>query len=209
MANDNQDVLSLSVRDFIEATGAKVPTPGGGSIAGVVGALAGALGQMALRFTQGKKKFAEHEEFYARLDARLDKYRKMFEQLVQDDMAAFTLYQQSSRMPEGPEREQALSVAIAAAIDVPREMAKTSLALMEDLESMVGRCSKLLISDLVAAGALASAVVRLTDYNVRVNIPHLEDRMSAAEVRLASTEDVRRAARLLEMLELAVASTMP
>ena len=209
MVNGNQDVLSLSVRDFIAATGDKSPTPGGGSVAGVVGALAVALGQMSLKFTQGKKKFVEHDEYYSHLAKRFDKARAMFEQLVHDDIVAYTLYQQSLSEPPGPQKEQAVSLAIAAAIDVPRELSKAALALLDDLESFAGRCSRLLISDLVAAGALAAAVVKLCDYNVRVNVSQLDDRMAAAELRLASSEDVRRSTRVLEMLELAVASTLP
>ena len=34
-----QDMLALSVREFVAAAAAKTPTPGGGSVAGVVGAL--------------------------------------------------------------------------------------------------------------------------------------------------------------------------
>ena len=63
----SQDILSIPVREFLAATAAKQPTPGGGSVAGVVAGLGVALGEMALNFTKGKKKYAEHEAFYDRL----------------------------------------------------------------------------------------------------------------------------------------------
>jgi len=209
VANEEKDLLALSVRDFASATADRTPTPGGGSVAGVVAAMAAALAEMSLKFTQGKKKFAEHEQYYSHLLPRLERARKMFEQLVHDDVAAYTLYQQSTRLADGPEKDQAVAIATAAAIDVPRELAKTALALLEDLESFAGRCSQMLISDLAAAGALAAACVRLCDYNVRVNTPHLSDRRAAVEINQASREDVRRASRMLEMLELAIAGIMP
>ena len=103
-----QNILNTSVHDFISATASKQPTPGGGSVAGVVGALGTALGEMALNFTIGKKKFAEHEAFYAVLSGRLEKSRKMFASLVADDMAAFGMYCDANAMPEGPAKELAL-----------------------------------------------------------------------------------------------------
>ena len=97
-----QDVLALSVRDFASATAAKTPTPGGGSVAGAVGALGVALGEMALNFTRGKKKFAEHEAYYTHLADRLEKARRMFQDLVADDIQAYQLYQAANRQEDGP-----------------------------------------------------------------------------------------------------------
>ncbi len=199
--NDAKDYLSLSVRDFAAATAGKSPTPGGGSVAGAVGAMSAALGEMALNFTRGKKKFAEHEEYYARLHKRLARARGMFEDLVADDVSAYGLYQQATRMEPGPDKQEAVQLALAAAIDVPREAAKLALALLADLKEFGGRCNPYLISDLVAAAALAVATARLCDYNVRVNTPHLDDATAADEIKQASADDVAKADRLREEIE--------
>lgn len=155
------DLLSLTVRQFVAATAGKTPTPGGGSVAGVVGALAVALGEMALNFSIGKKKFAEHADEHQHLLSRFGRAREMFQQLVADDIAAFTTYQEASRLPDGPQKDQAMEIATAAAIDVPREAAKLALAVMGDLETLAKMCNQYLISDLVAAAALCEAVSRL------------------------------------------------
>lgn len=209
MDQDSQDVLSLSVRDFVSGTGAKTPTPGGGSVAGVVGALAVALGQMSLNFTRGKKKYAEHEPFYEHLARRLDLARQMFESLIADDMAAYRLYQDSTRMEAGADKDQAVQLALAAAVDVPRESAKLALALLGDLKDFAPKCSKFLISDLVASAALAVAVTRLSDYNVRINVPGLSDRQAAEDVHKASAADVRRAVGLLAEIEQGCKDLLP
>ncbi len=196
-----QDVLLTSVRAFIEATAAKQPTPGGGSVAGVVGGLAVALGEMALNFTKGKKKFAEHEAVHAHLSERLARAREMFAQLVYDDIQAYSMYQNASRMDAGTEKDQAAELALAAAINVPREMAKLALAVMEDLAGLVDKCNPYLISDLTAAAALAVAVVRLCDYNVGINTPNLTDRQAAQDIQTASKTDRQRADKLLQQIE--------
>ena len=103
-----QDILSKPVTEFISATAAKQPTPGGGSVAGVVGSLAVALGEMALNFTIGKKKFAEHAELHVAISKRLEKSRQLFIDLVSDDMQAFTMYCDANAMPDRPGEKRSL-----------------------------------------------------------------------------------------------------
>jgi formiminotetrahydrofolate cyclodeaminase len=208
-AAQSENVLDLSVRDFIEATAAKRPTPGGGSVAGVVAALGVALGEMALNFTRGKKKYAEHEAYYARLAGRLQKARRLFGDLVADDIAAYGMVRDSHRMPDGAEKDQAAQLATAAAIDVPREAAKLALAVLADLEAFAPRSNPWLITDLLAAGVLCAGAVRLCDYNVRINVPQLDDRAAGEDIRRASADDVHRAQAMVQTLEQAARDHLP
>ena len=194
-------MLNSSVIDFIANTAAKSPTPGGGSVAGVVGGLAAALGEMALNFTIGKKKYADHAELHAKLSARLIRARVMFLDLVADDMEAYGMYREAAAMEDGPEKDQASALALAAAINVPREMAKLARAVLEDLDKLAGSCNRYLVSDLIAGAALASAVTVLCDLNVRVNTPSLQDKQAAEDIRQASTDDRNKAATLAAGIE--------
>ncbi len=209
MTPSDADVLDLSVRKFIEAVAAKTPTPGGGSVAGVVGALATALGEMALGFTSGKKKYAPHQAFYDHLAPRLARARAMFLELVSDDMAAYRLYQDAGRREDGPDKDQAVQLALAAAIDVPRQAAKLALAVLEDFSAFADKCSPYLISDLVAGAALAVAMMHLSDYNVRINVPHVTDRAAAQEVHRSSAADVARAEELFGQIAQAAQPHLP
>jgi len=196
-----QDVLALSVRDFASATAAKTPTPGGGSVAGAVGALGVALGEMALNFTRGKKKFAEHETYYAHLADRMEKARRMFQDLVADDIQAYQLYQAANRQEDGPDKDEAVQLATAAAIDVPRQAAKLALAVLEDLKELSGKVNPWLITDLLASATLAAAVTRLCDYNVRINVPSLTDQAAGREIHEGSRADLAAAGKLLDEIE--------
>ena len=200
-AEKKEDMLAISVRDFVAAAAAKTPTPGGGSVAGVVGALGAALGEMALNFTRGKKKYAEHEQYYQRVGRRLEMARGMFEDLVADDIAAYKLYQATSRMDDSSEKAEAMELATAAAINVPREAAKVALALMKDLKELGPRSNPWLVTDLLASAALAAVVLRLSDYNVRINVPNLADKQAAADIKQASADDLAAAERLLAEIE--------
>ena len=207
--SETEDILSLSVTDFLAATAAKVPTPGGGSVAGVVGGLAVALGEMSLNFTRGKKTFAEHEQTYEQVGKRLANARRMFQDLVADDVSAYRLYQETSRLDDSPEKDEAMQLAVAAAIDVPREATKLALAVLDDLLGLSDKCSKWLVSDLVAAAALAVAAARLSDYNVRINAPQVADETAREEIRQTSAADVARAVGLHEQIEQAVRKNLP
>ncbi len=209
MSPNSPDPLDTAVRKFIESVAAKTPTPGGGSVAGVVGALATALGEMALVFTSGKKKYAQHQGLYDRLAPRLARARAMFLDLVGDDMAAYGLYQEASRQDDGPDKDQAVQLALAAATDVPREVAKLTLAVLEDFAALAERCSPYLISDLVSGAALAVAVLHLSDYNVRVNVPNVADRAAAEDVHRCSAADVQRAQALFAQIDQAARKHLP
>ncbi len=195
-----EDYLSFSVRDFAAATAEKRPTPGGGTVAGVVGALATALGEMVLNFTRGKKAFAEFTDAHEALAVRLARARGMFADLTADDAAAYTLYTEANKC-EDETKAAKMATALAAAIDVPRQMAALAISVMESLIALGEHCNKYLLTDLSAAAILAEAVVRLSDYNVRVNTAGLTDKSAADDLREASARDCKRASELCENVE--------
>jgi len=197
----NEDYLGMSVREFAAATASKTPTPGGGSVAGAVASLGVALGEMTLNFSKGKKKLAEHEEYYAHLGERLERARAMFQQLVDDDVSAYKLYQASNKMEDGPEKDEQVQLATAAAINVPREVMKLALAVMDDMMELSGKCNTWLITDLMASATLCAAAIRLSDYNVRINLPSVADTDQAKEIGDASSADLARAGELLDAIE--------
>ena len=207
MENDVSDqqrsaeTLALPVRQFIEATAAKQPTPGGGSVAGVVGALAVALGEMTLNYSKGKKSLAQYDQFHEHLAERLRKARGMFEDLVTDDMSAYGMYVSASALPDGPDKTEAVQLALAASIDVPRETAKLALAVLRDLAELSDKCNRHLLSDLKAAAALAAAAARLAHYNVQINTPQLADSQAGQEVLTGSQADVDKAQQMLLEIE--------
>lgn len=204
---DTRDVLGLTVRDFIAATADKQPTPGGGSVAGVAGALAVALAEMSLNYTRGKKKFAQHEAFHEHLAGRLARAREMFQQFMVEDIQAYELYQQAVKTSPDSHGDD-VQLALSAAINIPREMTKLALALMEDALSLADKCNPWLVSDLVASAALAQATIRMSDYNVRINSPQLNDHQAALDIRIASRTDVARARDLLDQVEKAAQESL-
>jgi len=194
------DLTRLPVIDFQAATAAKTPIPGGGSVAGVVGGLAAGLGEMVLAFTRGKKKYAPFAVEHDALAVRLGRARGMFADLTADDAAAYSLYQEASRCDDETKAEK-MATALAAAVNVPREMTALALSILDDLVALGPHCNRYLLTDLSAAAVLAEAVVKLSDYNVRVNAAGMDDTAAADDLRAVSARDVRRAADLRQAVE--------
>lgn len=200
--------LEMTLSQFAAATASKSPTPGGGSVAGTVGALAVALGEMSLAFTRGKKAFAEHEDDFVRIAARLERARGMFLDLIDDDISAYGMYAEAMAQPAGPQRDEAAALALAASINVPRETGKLALCVARDLASLAERCNRFLLSDLVAAATLLSAVTVLCDLNVRINAKDLTDTDAARELRDASRQDRVATTELAEQIETVASRTL-
>jgi len=133
----------------------------------------------------------------------------MFQDLVADDIQAYQLYQAAMRQDAGPEKDQAVQLATAAAINVPREVMKLALAVLEDLRELGGKCNPWLITDLLAAATLAAAAVRLSDYNVRINVPSVADQDEGEQIRQGSRADLARAQSLRDEIEQAAKEHLP
>jgi len=89
------------------------------------------------------------------------------------------------------------------------QVTKVALALMKDLKELGPKSNPWLITDLLASAALSVAVVRLSDYNVRINVPNLADREAAGDVKQSSAEDLAKAEQLLAEMEQAAKGHLP
>ncbi len=197
--------MDMTVRDFLDATAAKRPTPGGGAVAGLCGALAAALAGMVLSYTLGKKAFAEHQLRLESDQAMLTKAREMFMHLAEEDAAAYGLVNELSRLPETDARRQSeMPAAARAAVDVPAAVAALSLDLLREFARLAPITNRHLRSDLAIAAVLAGATARSAYWNVVVNVGGLPEAERAAalaaceavvEKAEALARDVERACR--------------
>jgi formiminotetrahydrofolate cyclodeaminase len=195
---DAPSFADMTVAGFLDATAAKVPTPGGGAVAGVAGAMSAALAGMVVSYSLGKKAFAA-QQAQLELDASLlTRARAMFMRLAEEDAAAYGLVNELSRLPEAdPRRVAEMATAAQAAVDVPMAVATLSLDLLREYARLVTMTNRHLRSDLAMAAVLAAATARSAWWNVVVNVPGLPegDRagvLATVEAMVAKAEDVAR-----------------
>lgn len=165
-----------SVREFLDAVAAKQPTPGGGAVASVVTALAAALGQMVVNYSVGKKSLAAHEPLHKEALQSLEQLANRALQLAEDDATAYGRLNGLWKLDKGdPKRIAEFSDAVEQAIAAPHAVLHACMEILRLLQRLCGTTSASLASDLAMAAILAEAGARSAAWNVRINLPLLED----------------------------------
>ena len=184
---DQSRRLADLAQGFVDTVAADTPTPGGGSVSALAGALGAALGEMVCRLTLKKKSLAEHYPEVGRALERLETLRKDLMAAVDQDAESYQGVIQAMRLPKDTEPEQA---ARRRAIEEANKNATLVPLHTAELAAEVGRAIEALrpitlpqaASDLsVAVGMVAAARAGSLD-NVRTNLPSIQDKAWVSEI---------------------------
>ncbi len=143
----------LTIEEFLEELAARQPTPGGGSVAAVSGALSAGLVCMAAEFSRNKD-FSE--------EARA--LMNTLTQLVDRDAKAFAARD------------------LREATQVPLQTAKHSYAVLKLAGALLDTCNSKVITDIGVAAKMAEAAVEAAMLNVEVNLVSIGDEDYRQEV---------------------------
>lgn len=162
------------LRDLLDALASKVPAPGGGAAAGLVGATAAATAGMVVAYSLGRKSLAEHQAFLGDASAQLTRARALFLDLADEDAAAYSVLNTLMKLPEDhPDRRAGWDNAVAGAVAPPRAMLAAGAEVLRVCESLCGRTNPHLRSDLGVAAVLAEGAARAAAWNIGANLPLL------------------------------------
>lgn len=175
---------TITPHNFLEAVASSQPTPGGGSVAALAGALAAALAAMVARSTFGKKKYADVEGAMQEVARITDDLRAGLTQAIGDDSAAFeevlTAFRLSS---DDPSRGEAIQRATQRAADVPLVTARLAVQALEQLRIVAEQGNINAASDAAAGAHMALAAVEAASLNVLVNLQSLLDQSAVRTMR--------------------------
>jgi formiminotetrahydrofolate cyclodeaminase len=157
---------------FLEKLASREPTPGGGSVAALTGALAGALGQMVAGYTLGKAKFADVEPEVRQIAGRLAEAQAALTGLMDEDAAAYGVLNAAFKIDKAdPQRAERIQAAARAAGQVPLETATLAAQICADAERLLEIGNPMLRADAEAARHLSHAALHAAAANVRANLP--------------------------------------
>jgi len=198
----------VSLGGFLDEVQSASPTPGGGTVAALAGALGAALVGMVANLTLGKKKFAAVQVEMGEAQAEAVRLRGSLAGLMRRDSQAFERVLVAYRLPQGTPaeadlRERAVVEATWEATRVPLETAETCAEVAHWAARMVKHGNPNAASDGATACALARAAVESALWNVQINLKNLPDgadkeaveTRAAACTRLSETalEEARKA----------------
>lgn len=199
--------LSHSLQQYFDELSSNAPTPGGGNVAALCGALASSLGAMVCGLTIGKKKYVEVEAEIIELKAKLESYQKEFFDLGQKDNAAFDKVMDAFKLPKETEseketRSKAIEEATLGAAAVPEEVMKKSKEILPILKSIIEKGNKNSLSDAGVAISLISTASKGAYMNVLINCSSLSNQTIAHEIKkradIVLEETCTESDRLLE-----------
>jgi glutamate formiminotransferase/formiminotetrahydrofolate cyclodeaminase len=181
-------LVSMSLREFVDELSMDSPTPGGGSVAALCGALSAALSSMVSNLTVGKKGYEGAETEMRSVAVRAQAVKDDLLRAVDRDTLAFNKVMEALRLPkttpeQALEKEKALEEATKEATLVPLEVMERC----GEAVHLAGRAAsngyRNSLSDAGVGGLTAAAAGEGAYLNILINLPTIRDEKFRARVR--------------------------
>ena len=164
--------IKQPIEKYIQDLAAKLPAPGGGSAASLVGALGISLLEMVANYTIGKEKYKQYEKDMQRLLGSCGELRATLTKAIDEDVEAYKKLSSVYKIGEKSAVQGALIEAVGVPLEVCGACHKGMLLAPELLEK--GNIN--LISDVGVAASLLSAGFESALHNVAVNLRQIDDK---------------------------------
>jgi formiminotetrahydrofolate cyclodeaminase len=202
-ASPEASIASRQIGDYLAAIASPSPTPGGGSVAGVVSAMAAGLLEMVCQLTIPKSPSPAEPEKLESLSQHLAKFRADLLAMAAADERAYGAYRDAHRLPKSTEEEKAwrsteLEHALVGAASIPAQLSQACLDLLTEAVEVARIGTSHALSDIRCAALLAHAAGSSALDNVEVNANLMKD-VSKRDSLLAEASALR--AQLNQALE--------
>jgi formiminotetrahydrofolate cyclodeaminase len=174
------EIYDLPFRKILALAASDAPTPGGGSISALAGALGVAMTAMVGNLTIGKIKYADVEPRVKEIIDAAYLIMDKLEKLVAADMEAFGKFMEAYRMPRGTDkeitrREELMQKALKNATDTPLEVAQVLLEALVITEKLTHIGNQMVISDAGVAAYICEAAINAVLLSADINVAMIKD----------------------------------
>jgi formiminotetrahydrofolate cyclodeaminase len=173
-------IKDKAVQTFLDELASKASTPGGGSAAAIMGAMAAALVSMVANLTVGKKNYEAVDAEMQELLQTSEKLRQQLTDMIKADVDVFDQVMAAYGMAKETEedkatRSQTIQSALKDATDVPLACARLCAEVITICKPMAEKGNTNVISDAGVAVLAANAALRSAALNVYINIGGIKD----------------------------------
>ncbi len=171
-----------SIEKFLYELKTDLPSPGGGSTAALVSALAGALNSMVYSFTVDKKAFEKlddnNKEKMIVLKERCEDFISKSISYMEADRDTFTALMDTFKLPKDTDEEKIyrskmIKEKTIAAMESPLNLAKESLEFYDNIDFAIEFGNKNLTSDAIVSAILLHSAIESAVVNVIINFNSL------------------------------------
>lgn len=205
--------MSTSIQQYFDELSSSSPTPGGGNVSAICGALASSLGTMVCNLTIGKKKYFDVEQEMISIRENLIRYKKLFLDLAENDNKAFEKVINAMKLPKTTDFEKeirikAIEEATLFAADIPARVMKAAYEILPHLRNVIEKGNVNSISDAGVAAVLISTASKGAYLNVLINCNSLTNKVIAEEIKKGNTilleETLKECESLFELTKIKI-----
>ncbi|MDT8307726.1 MAG: glutamate formimidoyltransferase [Anaerolineae bacterium] len=180
-AEEQEGITGMVPHDFLDATAAGTPTPGGGAVAALAGALGAALAEMVAGLTLGRKKYADVAAEAERVQRESAALRQTLTGAIVADAEAFDGVLAAYRDKElaGDARAAAVEAATVEAGEVPLRVVRMARDVAQLTHQIAAAGNLNAVTDATAGGIMARAAAEIAALNVKINGTSLQDQERA------------------------------
>ena len=186
------------LENYLKDAAAGTPTPGGGSVAALVGALATTMASMSTQFTVGREKFKQYDAQLKKILEGCEKSRETLLTLMEEDITVYGGLSKAYGLPKSTDEEkkartEAIQKATVIAMEVPVKAVMSCLYVLELTRELVDIANPNLISDVGVAAFLADAAFQCAKLNVEINLAAIKNTAIVEKVRNDVTQAEKKA----------------
>jgi len=181
-----------SIKKYLDDLSAKLPTPGGGSVAALTGALGVGLISMVLNFTIGKEKFKEFDKELKEVLEKVKDLKKKLSILIDKDVEVYKQVSESFNSEDGTVKEKALKDAAT----VPIEICNCCFEAMKLCKQVMDKTNKRLITDIGVAAELLLAAHSSALYNIDINLKGMKDETFGSNIAKALSPQIKEIVKI-------------
>ena len=194
-------LLDYNLREFANELSVDSPAPGGGSTAALCGALSASLSSMVSNLTVGKKEYKNVQKDVKEIAVKAQSLKDEFLRAVDLDTIAFNKLMEAYRFPkkteeQKQERDQAVEKALKEATLVPFGVLKKSIDALNLAREIALKGNKNSLSDAGVAGLTAQAAAEGGYYNIKINLPNLQDNEFKSKIKKQAASLKKKAVKL-------------
>jgi len=186
----------MEIKRFLEKLSSATPTPGGGSVSALAGALSASLVAMVAGLSPSHKRMKEIKRKALVIQNRLLK-------AIDEDARSFDGVMRAFRLPKNTERErlartEAIQEAYRKATGIPQLVTLQSIRLLEYSYALILKGNPNAISDAGMAAFLADTALKGGLLNIGINLVPIRDQAFRKNMRLLAGKSEKRRKQLLE-----------